>query len=387
MTSSINSFVLFIILFQLNVFDTIMSNKLTLLIDSNWLLQSRFSVLSKGFVKSNPDTAKEQASTELQELLARSICVILNRFPIIDNIIFVADGGSWRKQLQIPSQLKNITYKGNRSQDCEMDWHYIYGALNSMLNAAKGQEITVSQYPNIEGDDWIWYWSRRLNADGTNCLIWSSDNDLKQLIQVDKNTNAFTAWYNDRNGLWLHNTLQEETDPITFFMKLEYFSPVLDQLRAKVNDINYIDPDTIITSKVICGDAGDNIMPIIRYQKGTRNHRITENDWGKISNKYNLLSIKDLVNNENGVARVILEDDKFTKLINESLITSSIGDIAEMIEYNIKLVWLHESIIPDTIIQFMNQQDYLKCNVQYIKNNYKTLIEQDNQILDLFNSL
>ena len=64
-----------------------MSNKLTLLVDSNWLLQSRFSVLSKGFLKSNPQIAKEQAAVELKELLARSICVILNRFPIIDNIV------------------------------------------------------------------------------------------------------------------------------------------------------------------------------------------------------------------------------------------------------------------------------------------------------------
>ena len=47
----------------------------------------------------------------------------------------------------------------------------------------KKQGIVVSNHSSIEGDDWIWYWSRRLNEEGTSCIIWSSDNDLKQLVQ------------------------------------------------------------------------------------------------------------------------------------------------------------------------------------------------------------
>lgn len=364
-----------------------MSNKLTLLCDSNWLLQSRFSVLSKGFLKDNPTIAKEQASVELKELLARSICVILNRFPVIDNIVFVADGGSWRKQLPVPKQLQDTTYKGNRSQDSEIDWSYIYGSLNEILTNIKDLGITVSQYNQIEGDDWIWYWTRRLNAEGTNCMIWSSDNDLKQLIQIDGSTNAFTAWYNDRNGLWLHNSLEETTDPIDFFMKLEYFSPVLDNLRSRVDDIHYIDPNTIINSKVICGDAGDNIMPVIRYKKGTRNYRITEKDWSKIANKFSIETINDLNGHSTRIANSILLEDKFGKLYDRSSIGESILNIAEMIDYNIKLVWLHESVIPDTIIQFMNQQDYKLCDIKYIKSNYKVMLKEDSDIQNLFESI
>ena len=370
-----------------NVLNTIMSNKLTLLCDSNWLLQSRFSVLSKGFQKNNPIIAKEQASPELQELLARSICVILNRFPMIDNIVFVADGGSWRKQLPIPNQLQDTTYKGNRVQDSEIDWQYVYGALNRILKNIKNQDITVSQYNQIEGDDWIWYWSRRLNSDGINCLIWSSDNDLKQLIQVDNNTSAFTAWYNDKNGLWLHNSLEEDDDPLDFFMKFEYKSPTLDSLRSKVSTINYINPDTIINSKVICGDAGDNIMPVIRYKKGSRNYRITEKDWNKIANKFGIETINDLNGHSTRIATSILAEDKFSKLQEHSLIGDSILDVSEMIDYNIKLVWLHESVIPDTIVQFMNQQEYKLCNIPYIKSNYKVLLDTDNDIINLFESI
>lgn len=148
-----------------------MSNKLTLIVDGNWLCQSRAAVMMKNFETDLPTISKEQSKNELKELLARSICVILNRLPIIDNVIVVADGGSWRKQLPVPQQLQDITYKGNRSQDAKIDWQYIYGALSDVLKNLKSVGFTVSQYNQIEGDDWAWYWSRRLNSEGTNCLI------------------------------------------------------------------------------------------------------------------------------------------------------------------------------------------------------------------------
>ena len=156
------------------------------------------------------DDVKEHAKKELHELMAKSISVVLNRFPVIDNIILVTDGGSWRKQLPVPEVIENVTYKGNRTTAKELDWKYIYGALTELSEQCKNLGVTVSNHSSIEGDDWIWYWSRRLNAEGTSCIIWSSDNDLKQLVQTDNNTLAFTAWYNDRNGVWFDMSNKQE---------------------------------------------------------------------------------------------------------------------------------------------------------------------------------
>lgn len=364
-----------------------MSNKLTLLVDANWLLQSRAAVMMKNFEIDLPDIAKEQSKDDLKELIARSICVILNKFPNVDNVVVVADGGSWRKQLPIPSQLSDTTYKGNRSQDSKIDWHYIYGALTEVLKNMKNMGLTVSQYNQIEGDDWIWYWSRRLNSEGVNCLIWSSDNDLKQLIQIDGNTNAFTVWYNDKNGLWIHNSLEEPTDPFEFFMRMEYSSPVLDTLKLKSSGVHYIDPNTVINSKVICGDAGDNIMPVLRYKRGERNFRITEKDWQKIADTCGIENIGDITKQVEHIATSILHEEKFAKLVTESVIGSSIPDVAEMIKYNIRLVWLHESTIPDTIVQFMNQQEYKVMDTRYIRSNYKVMVGSDNSVEALFESI
>lgn len=363
-------------------------NKLTLIIDANWLLISRASVLINTFNKSLPDIAKEQAQQDLENLLAKSINVILHRFPCIDNIILTADGGSWRKQLPKPRIISDVIYKGNRSQDTDIDWSYIYKALNNLINTASEFGITVTQYQNIEGDDWAWYWSRRLNSHGINCLIWTSDNDLKQLVQIDKDTCAFTAWYNDKNGLWLPDTIKESGDDIDFFLRTDYYSPTLEELKIKLNkkDQNYIDPTTIITSKIICGDAGDNILPVIRYEKGSRIYRITEKDWDRISKCGELLGLQEILENSNKVVSVILEDSKFKKLPN-NILNISECDINELIKYNIKLVWLSDKTIPDTIIQFMNQQQYNICDMRYLRTNYKVLVNQDSTMEDLFNSI
>lgn len=362
-------------------------NKLTLIVDSNWLLLSRFSVLSKGFKKNNSNIIKEQTTSELNELLARSICVILNRFSMIDNIILVADGGSWRKSIPIPSQLDGITYKGNRSSDSDFDWNYVYDSLKSLLNNAEKNNITVSQHYMIEGDDWIWYWSRRLNREGVNCLIWSSDNDLKQLVQLDNNTNAFTAWYNDKNGLWLHDIISDNIDPLDFFMKFEYYSPTLEYIKSRASSVNYIKPEDIVTSKIICGDTSDNIMPVVRYKKNTRTYRITEKDWQRICNDINSLDINEIAKQSNNIAHVILQDKKFKPLVKSGLLQESVGDIAEMIEYNTKLVWLHDSTIPRDVIDNMDNQEYKLYDISYLKSNYKVLVNNDIDIENLFNSI
>ena len=133
------------------------TNKCTLIIDGNWLLLSRFAVIGRGFEMDMPEVAKVNAQRELHELIAKSISIVLNRFTIIDNVILVTDGGSWRKQIPVPKQLQDITYKGNRAPAKELDWKYIYGALTNLSEQCKEVGMTVSNHSSIEGDDWIWY--------------------------------------------------------------------------------------------------------------------------------------------------------------------------------------------------------------------------------------
>ena len=94
------------------------TNKLTLIVDGNWLMMSRMASFIKLFDKSQPEIVKKNASKNLEEQMAKSIGIILNKFKEIDNVVLVADGGSWRKKLAIPKILlsEETTYKGNRKQ-------------------------------------------------------------------------------------------------------------------------------------------------------------------------------------------------------------------------------------------------------------------------------
>lgn len=360
-----------------------MKNKLTLLIDGNWLLMSRMSIMTKGFDKNNSEIVKKQTGDELKELIARSINVMLNRFNEIDNIIFISDGGSWRKQLRIPDTLVNTTYKGNRgASHIELDWDYIYKSFSEVFNHCKELGITCSQYANCEGDDWVWYWSRRLNSEGTHCMIWSSDNDLKQLVQVDPNTQAFTAWYNDKAGLWLNKSMDTSFNDIDFFMQAQYISPILESVKTKVRKkYSYIDPNEIILNKILCGDAGDNIKAVVGFDKGGRHYNFAQKDYKTLVNDLNLNTIDDLLKSYSKVAEYICNMKKFKPY------NFNVNEVETMLKYNTKLVWLHEDVIPDTIIVTMNQQEYIQYDINEIRTNFKILIREDDEIRELFDSI
>ena len=362
-----------------------MKNKCTLLVDSNWLAISRVSVMLNNFTTDHTNIALNEAKEEFKDAFSKSIGIILNRFPVIDNIIMMADGGSWRKQLPIPKQLENITYKGNRSRNVEYSWDHIWSALTEILENCKNEGITVAQHNNIEGDDWAWYWSRRLNSEGINTIIWSSDCDLKQLIQVDDKTNAFTVWYNDKNGLWISEEMMEhDVDDIDFFMQPTYENAVLEVIKAKSKSgFNYINPDTIILDKIICGDAGDNIKSVARHMKNGRTYRFSESNWKGLKNKLNVVTINDFLNKKDDISKMISNHK------NVKPYGTTVDEISEMIEYNIKLVWLNESVIPETAVLAMNNIEYKDFDVSYIKSNYKIVCgskEQDD-IMDIFNSI
>jgi 5'-3' exonuclease len=358
-----------------------MKNKCTLIIDGNWLLMSRFAIMSDRFKLDVPETTKEAAQTELHELMAKSIIIVLNRFSCIDNVVLVSDGGSWRKQLPIPKSLEDTTYKGNRSHNVEHDWKYIYGALTDLSDHCASIGITVSHHFYIEGDDWAWYWSRRLNDENISCIIWTADNDLKQLVQSNPSTGVFTSWYNDRNGIWLHDDMEEKPmSDLDFFMQpIKVKSMLFEDLKQHSKSINFICPDNIVMEKIICGDAGDNIKSVAKTTKNNRTYKVSPKMWNEFKESLNIISIDDFISKKEDIANCIVQTKKFSEC--------STADILEMIDYNIKLVWLNENVIPETSVMYMNQIEYKNINLNNIKLNYKTLCKQNTEIEDIFNSI
>lgn len=361
--------------------------KCVLIIDGNWLLQSRFSMLGKFFKKENPDITKQSGTNKLVDMMARSINVMLNRFPVVDNIILVSDGGSWRKNIKKPNSRKDIEYKGNRSQHEEFDWDYIWSALKILSDRFVEKNITYSNAKGIEGDDWIWYWSRYLNNKGINCIIWSSDNDLKQLVQNNEQTNSFTMWYNDKSGGFLHTDVNEvvdsESDILNFFFNRPIgYNQTLEQIKHILKScVSYINPSNIILSKIMCGDSGDNIKPAASYIKKNRTYGLTQKMWNDISIQSKIRSIDDLLGHENEIAKDICNYKNFQK---ENV---DVNDVFNNIIYNTQLVWLHESIIPTQYIKIMENSEYKSIDINSIRHNYKTLCGDDNEVVNMIDEI
>lgn len=337
-------------------------SKLTLIVDGNWLLMSRLSVLSKKFIDDY------ELNQELKLMLVKSINVVLRTFPLIDNIIFVADAGSWRNDIEIPDFLikekelegQSAEYKGNRIKSDDINWDLLFASYDEFITKLKECGITASQETGVEGDDWCYHWSTLLNSQGTNCIIWTKDNDLKQLVKIDGDK-CFTAWWNADNGLFLKTYTEDEFN-FLFNTEFNVNEEILNELISKSKSVTKINPSDIVIEKIIKGDAGDNIYPIILKKSNGKSDRkfkvsskdidyqLNYNDDNEITNY-----IEHIINSKNYIGKI----EKPEK------------DIITHFKYNRMLVALQEDSYPDSIKQiFENYNDY------YVSKDIKNVEEQ-----------
>lgn len=338
------------------------NNKLTLVVDGNWLLMSRYFMKRDTFRMDLPDSVKENSSYQLADLMAQSISVILRQFRgSITNIIFVSDNRSWRKDYPMPSCIETTdTYKGTRKNDETYDWKYIYKSISILSNNLKSIGVTTSNVYGVEGDDWCWWWSRKLNSEGTNVILWTSDEDIKQLIQEDEDTGAFTAWYEKSKGLVFNSSMKpkkfdDEDDELGSFMAP--IMPVNNIIKSlsKTASISYVNPVNIINKKIYIGDQGDNILPIFTYSKKSKTYKATQKDWSKLINFDTPGYIeRDWYNN---LPNLYNEIYKIKTKGDENNITTC-DDFVEHAVYNKKMVWLDESQIPREVQSQMTSVEY-----------------------------
>ena len=346
-------------------------NKLTLLIDGNWLLMSRLSVLLSKYVDD------DKLVRDLKQLVTHSIKLVLKQFPQIDNIMMCVDGGSWRTKID-NSQILDIDgnvieYKGTREKSEDVNWDMIFNAYNELCELYKKYNINVYRELDVEGDDWIWYWSTRLNNEGTNCIIWSKDNDLKQLVNINKDK-CFTVWWNKDTGIFAP---EHSTDDFNFLFNIEYDTNAkLFNDIIKNQPVTQINKNEIVLDKIIRGDKSDNIAPIIIRKPKTPSSKIYR------------ISSKDIdfdlnYNNDEDVVNFITEIFNSKKYHNK-IYENSVNDIYKHFLYNKQLVYLDESSYPEYILDLFNQ--YKDYNVSTdIDSCEAEIIAQNNKLYNILN--
>ena len=123
-------------------------SKLSLIIDGNWLLMSRLSVLNNRYAD------EYELIQELKLLMIKSMRSVLRTFPSIDNIIFIADGGSWRNKIEIPACLHHdsngdtVEYKGTRTKSDDFNWDLLFASYEEFMALLGSTGITVCRGRN-----------------------------------------------------------------------------------------------------------------------------------------------------------------------------------------------------------------------------------------------
>lgn len=347
-------------------------SKLTLLIDGNWLLMSRLSAITNNYIDDN------ELCKNLQLLMIQSIKKVLKKFQLIDNIVFCADGGSWRNDLEVPETVTDdegniIKYKGNREKDANINWELVFKAYETLILQLKQYGINAYKEYAVEGDDLVWWWSKKLNSEGTNCIIWTKDNDLKQLVNIDNNK-CFTVWWNEANGMFIENFNEDDLD---FLFNNEYNEN--DIILKKISNniqLTKFNRNSIIIDKIMRGDKSDNIEPVLYKQspKSTRKFRISDKDidynidWKDDQCVYNFFDH-------------LLKSKKYSKNVNKSL-----DEILEHFKYNRQLVALDKDYYPKQIIESLDNLPYKEpydlSGITNIENNIRTDINNLNGIID-----
>jgi len=347
-------------------------SKLTLLIDGNWLLMSRLSAIVNNYVDDN------ELCKALQLLMIQSIKKVIKKFQIIDNIIFCADGGSWRNDIPIPETVRDddgniIKYKGNREKDANINWDLIFKAYENLISQLNNYGINTYKEHLVEGDDLLWWWSKKLNSNGINCIIWTKDNDLKQLVNIDNNK-CFTVWWNETNGMFVENFDEDDLD---FLFNNEYNeNDIIFKKIINNTPVVKFNKEDIIINKIIRGDKSDNIEPVLYKQspKSTRKYRITEKEIDYSINWKNDDIIYDYFNK-------LLKSKKYSKNVNKSL-----DEVVEHYIYNRKLVALDKDYYPSEIINTLENLTFNEnidlSKINDIENNIRSDINNLNGIID-----
>lgn len=388
-------------------------SKCTLIIDGNFFVISRLMVLPKPKSTIEVDGKKipckllddkRQMQSFIEKLAMDFACEIRKFKNIVNRVVFVIDSKSWRKDY-------DSSYKSNRTFSDTINWKNVSTILNDFEIILNDKGIITERVPGAEGDDLIFAWSTYLNSIGEDCIMWTGDKDLLQLVNYNKSTESFSLWYdNTKNRMgvypgfdkWLeYNDVNNnidifnlEEDSLLGSNKKENIKDLINHSKLKIEK-TFCDEFAFI--KILKGDKGDNISSLILKpsKKG--------NTFFKISDK-KALDILTLFKNKNKRFSSNYFFDKsykdeiikYAKEIMNVKIPDS--ELIEKLEKNINLMLLHVETIPDAIQQSMfnvikndynikiNNFDSLSSN-KYILENTKYSIKQPLNKTNFNNSL
>ena len=335
--------------------------KHTLLIDGNYFLHSRLFVLPRNKV------VNKMSDKESQKILMRKLNIdfaseIRKMGPFIDQVVVAVDAKSWRKDLFPEAQ-----YKGTREYDDTIDWEAVFNVYQEWQKILATKGVIIHQIDGAEADDVLFGWSTLLNNQGKNCIVWTGDRDLIQLVNYNDAMDSYTLWYynSSRNLIAFEGfteLLEKEkadnisNDDLLFNMSSNevMHDKMINDLKQWINKNNVsveeVDCDTFIFSKILQGDKSDNIKSVVTWTKATskgsiRNYSISEKMSIKVLKQFykECGDFKiDMFFNQDAVNHI-------SDIIHRVVKRSTEEEIKVRFNQNIDLMLLHYNTIPEAI--------------------------------------
>lgn len=341
----------------------------TLLIDANYFCYSRLFVLPRPKIKDAVYMDTEREMDIYMRKLATDFASEMRKFQnITKRVVFALDDKSWRKDLY-----PEANYKGNREYSSDINWNNVHKIIDEFVNIIKDSGVIVDKVSGAEGDDLIFAWTTHLNSIDENCIIWTGDKDLIQLVNYNKSTNSYTIWYDDTRSLayvypgfnhWLNTKDSESNINDIFSMDSAFF--ISDQVKLELKQIlsrvkvNEVYCDEYVLRKLLIGDRSDNIKSVYSYYKKDKNGKLKEY---RVTKRMASSVLDEFKKKYKRFSSIYLFDDDYkyeiAKLVAHQFKSSSkskIEDIKENLTTNTNLALLHVSTIPDAIQKSMFDQ-------------------------------
>lgn len=335
----------------------------TLLIDGNYFIHSRLFVLPrpKSGALLGDDVSKGQF---IRKLAIDFASEVRKMTPFVNQIVFAVDSKSWRKDLFPEAQ-----YKGTRTQDSSVDWSAVYEVYDEfkLILAKKG--VIVNQVKGAEADDILFAWSTYLNTQGKNCIIWTGDRDMIQLVDYSKATDGYSLWYYNTkrkliafegfNDIFSNTTeLEISNDDLLFNMDSPSHqsdrikNEMIDWMKKNSIEVEEINCDRFVFQKILMGDKSDNIKSVVTYQKPMKNGKdrtfsITDKQAEAILEQYIKEEGEFVIDHMFNKTQV----DKIVNLIYRVIGHDTQVNILNRFNQNLDLMLLHYNTIPEPIQQ------------------------------------
>jgi 5'-3' exonuclease len=336
--------------------------RFTLLIDGhNFFFRCLWSTFKQGS-KSKFLTSKKDMDSYEKKLMVDFCSVAKQMNPIVNDIVFVKDSHSWRKDLLLQQE-----YKGNRKKNQDnIDRNGFSTVINNFTDTLVNMGVKVSQVERSEGDDLISAWSNNLFEEGKSTLIFSTDKDLTQLVKCVNDVHII-QYAPIQNKLYVSQETQDIIDELNHKeitqenLFEELFTISIDnnpfQNFVETTDVEVVSPEHVRFAKIVGGDTSDNIYPVY-YKPATETSRskgLGTKTVEKIYNSFkeklgcefdyhiyeNSDAVKILCNVIYDVAKI--KDDEFTKRM-----------LFENIKINTSLVSLTPDSIPTDVLENMH---------------------------------